>query len=728
MKAIFYVTMTVDEHYVALSNMPVSKEEKANGKKTLHFSPTPKMSSYLVCMVVGEYDFVESKTRSGITMRVWGKKGEAHLGQFALEIGCKAMDFYEKFFGIPYPLPKMDMVGLTNMAGAMENWGLVTYRDNALLCEPKTASLRQRMTILTVVTHELGHQWFGNLVTMEWWKELWLNEGFASWVETLCADVVMPELKPWTDFCRLTLSDGLELDSLLSSHPIEVEIEKSRDVDEIFDNISYNKGAGVIRMLASIIGIDAFSKGLHQYLSKFSYQNATTLDLWQSLSEATGKDIKALMHPWTSTMGYPVIYVDCNKDGTILKFTQHRFLASGKPTEEEDISLWPIRLAIQTKKSSQPPSGSGSSSSDGSVSDIQLISFDSREFTMDFETFNLSWFKANADQSGFMRVIYHDDLFSKLLKGIENGEFGEIDRWGLVCDQFATCLAGLTNVHDLFRLLSVFKNETDNTILGEISAKLAEFDVVFGGKFGAQFAAFRKDLFSGPLNTLGLTPKDGENDHLGAARPIVLSEMASIGNEQVINECRRLFSLMVQANDYSGVSSNLWYIVLSTIANTGTKEDIEKLKTLTTTLKDSMAIQQTVRALGHIKDEVLLFETLEWALLTDAIATSSAHRIMFGAAEHHVGRLTAWKVFEKNIEAIEKRFHKGPFIFSMIVDNSTVFATEQMADQVAKFFELHKIVGIDRTVQQCIDKIRGRAKIFQRSSDALGQWFTANKY
>jgi aminopeptidase N len=741
MKAVFYITMTVGEHYVALSNMPVSKEEKHDGMKTLHFSASPQMSTYLVCMVVGEYDCVESKTRSGVTMRVWGKKGESHLGQFALDIGTKAMDFYEKFFGIPYPLPKMDMVGLTNMAGAMENWGLVTYRDNALLCDPKTASLRQRMTILTIVTHELGHQWFGNLVTMEWWKELWLNEGFASWVETHCAHEIMPELRPWTDFCRVTLSDGLQLDSLLSSHPIEVEVHRSRDVDEIFDNISYNKGAGVIRMLASIIGIDEFSKGLHKYLSKFSYRNATTLDLWQSLSESTGKDIKSIMHPWTSNMGYPVIYVNTNKEGTVLKFTQHRFLASGRAAPEDDLVLWPIRLAIQTKKTN----ADGTST----VSDVDFVAFDGREHTIDFETFNLDWFKANVNQSGFMRVIYHHDLFAKLLKGVTAGDFGDIDRWALVCDQFATCLAGLTDVDDLFRLLSTFKSETDNTVLGEISANLGEFDVIFGDQFAKQLTAFRRDLFGGAFDVLGLSPKEGENDHLAAARPIVLAEMAGIGNESVIAECKRLFAIMsasssasvasgssgeasaapgASGGNYEAVSSNLWYMVLSTVAAYGTKEDVETLKRLTTSLKDSMAVTTTIRALGHIKDPSLLLETIEWALLTDTLSSTSAYRILFGASEHQAGRHASWKAFEKNIEHCEKRFHKGPFIFSMMIEHATVFSEAKMADHIAQFFQNRKVVGIDRTIQQCVDKIRGRNTILQNSQASLAAWFKSNGY
>ena len=734
LKAVFSVSLTVNDYYVALGNMPVEKEEKSTkdgvAKKTLHFAPTPKMSTYLVCFAVGEYDSIEAKTQSGVVVRVWAKHGEAHLGQYALDVGTRTLDFYEKFFGIKYPLPKMDMIALANMGGAMENWGLVTYRDNALLCDPTKASLRQRMTILTIVTHELGHQWFGNLVTMEWWKELWLNEGFASWVETHAADVLYPEYRAWDDFCRVTLSGGLELDSLLSSHPIEVEVFKSRDVDEIFDSISYNKGAGVIRMLASYIGIEAFAKGLGQYLSKYAYTNAKTADLWNSLSESTHLDIRSLMHPWTSNMGYPVIFIETDKLGKVLKFRQQRFLASGKPEDKDDQVVWPIRLTVQTKN--QDPTVDQSkihlkaTDANSLISGVSYIEFDGREHSVDFDTANLSWFKANVNQVGFFRVIYHPDLFNKILRGLENGDFSPIDRWGLINDAFATCLAGLTGIHDLFSLLERFKSETDNTVLGEIAANFGELEVVFGKQFGAQIDKFKREIFSAAFTKLGWE-KEGETEHERAARPIVLSVMASVGEQSVIDECRKRFALMADG-DYDKVSPTLWGLVLNTTAKYGTKEDVEKFKKLTKSLTNSMAVNQTVRALGCIADRALLKETLEWAFLSDDLVTGNVPRMVFGASESQVGREVSWEVFQAHFETIEKRLHKGPFLFAMTIEASTIFASSEKADEVAKFFEKTKIVGVDRTIEQSIDKIRGRATIANRSQSALASWFSSHGY
>lgn len=727
LKSVFEVSLTVEEQMTALSNMPVVKEEAATeassagvAKKTIHFAPSPKMSTYLVCMVVGEYDYVEGKTANDVVVRVWGKKGESELGKFALDIGIKALNFYESFFNIKYPLPKMDMIGLANMAGAMEHWGLVTYRDSYLLCNPATASLRQRLIILIIITHELGHQWFGNLVTMEWWKELWLNEGFASWAETHCAHMIMPEYKPWTAFCRDTLSGGLELDSLLTTHPIEVEILKSRDVDEIFDDISYNKGAGVIRMLASIIGLDAFAKGISSYLTKHSYMNATTLDLWQSLSEATGKDVKAIMHPWTSQPGYPVVFIDCDESGKTLKFKQQRFLASGKPTAEQDTTIWPIHLATRTKCAKT-----------NEISDIKFVAFDTREHstTTEIDLSQVAWFRANVEQSGFLRVVYCEHLFKKVLEGLKAGDFGDIDRWSLVCDTFATYLAGLTEVNDLFRLLSLFHGETNNTVLGEISDKMHELDIIFGEKFGTSLRAFKAHLFELSFKALGLVPVQGEGDHLRAARPIVWAEMASMGSGEVILECRRLFNELLKADgDFTVIDPDLWAVVLNTIAANGTKDDIEEMKKLIAKTNNSDAALRTVMALGCISNPDLLLETLEWAMLTDALPASSAPRMVINCSMTPSGRATAWKMFEKNAELLVERFRKGPFLFNMMLEHMTVFATHEMADKVKAKFEALKIVGVDKTVEQLVDKIRTRATIFERSAPTLGVWFSSNGY
>lgn len=278
--------------------------------RVLKFDKTPIMSTYLVAVVVGEYDFVEGKSSDGVLVRVYTPKGKKEQGQFALEVATKVLPYYNKYFNIAYPLPKMDLIAIADFsAGAMENWGLVTYRETCLLVDPQNTSTVRKQWIALIVGHELAHQWFGNLVTMEWWTHLWLNEGYASFVEFLCVAHLFPEYDIWTQFVTDTYIKALELDALKNSHPIEVPVGHPSEIDEIFDDISYNKGASVIRMLHSYIGDEDFRKGMSLYLNRHSYSNALTEDLWAALEEASSKPVGDVMSTWTKQQGFPVLKV-----------------------------------------------------------------------------------------------------------------------------------------------------------------------------------------------------------------------------------------------------------------------------------------------------------------------------------------------------------------------------------------------------------------------------------
>jgi puromycin-sensitive aminopeptidase len=311
LKATFDVTIVAHKDKTVLSNMPmVSSTPIDDTTVSCVFQRTPIMSTYLLAFVIGEYDFVEEKDSNGVLIRVYTPLGKKEQGEFALKIATKTLPFYVDYFKIDYPLPKLDLIAIADFsAGAMENWGLVTYRETALLVDPQNSSLLAKQTVAIVVGHELAHQWFGNIVTMEWWTHLWLNEGFASWIEYLCVDYCMPELDIWTYFVFSDYTRALELDSLRNSHPIEVPVNGPSEIDEIFDAISYSKGATAIRMLHNWIGDKAFRAGLHNYLEKFKYKNTFTEDLWEALSSASGKNVNDLMQLWTKQTGYPYINV-----------------------------------------------------------------------------------------------------------------------------------------------------------------------------------------------------------------------------------------------------------------------------------------------------------------------------------------------------------------------------------------------------------------------------------
>uniref|UniRef100_A0A453KP58 Uncharacterized protein n=1 Tax=Aegilops tauschii subsp. strangulata TaxID=200361 RepID=A0A453KP58_AEGTS len=284
-KAKFKLTLEVPSELVALSNMPVGNATFAGPIKTVRYLESPPMSTYLVAIVVGLFEYVEGMTTKGTRVRVYTQIGKSNQGKFALDVGVKSLNLYKDYFDTPFPLPKLDMVAIPDFAaGAMENYGLVTYREVALLFDDKSSSASSRQSVAITVAHELAHQWFGNLVTMEWWTHLWLNEGFATWMSHLAVDSFFPQWNIWAQFLDRTTT-ALRLDSLEASHPIEVEIHHASEVDQIFDAISYDKGASVIRMLQSYLGAERFQKAMASYMKKYAYSNAKTEDLWAVLEK-----------------------------------------------------------------------------------------------------------------------------------------------------------------------------------------------------------------------------------------------------------------------------------------------------------------------------------------------------------------------------------------------------------------------------------------------------------
>ena len=345
-KATFTCSLTVPSHMTALSNMPerdghedaasASPLDAGGARKTVHFAPTPRMSSYLLCFVVSELDATCATSASGVLCRVFTPPGKAALGQWALEHAALALDRFAELFGVPYPLPKADLVAIPDFAmGAMENWGLVTYRETKLLLAPEGASASQRQAVAETVVHEVAHQWFGNLVTMSWWDDIWLNEGFATWMEQHVNAATHPEWHIWTQFVAGTQGGALTRDALRSSHPIQMPLERAEMVDEAFDAISYLKGASVIRMLHAVVGEAAFFGGLRAYIRSFTYGNATTADLWAALSASSGSDIGAIAGDWTRQKGFPLITLEAARPlprdggGIRLMVKQEWYLSDG---------------------------------------------------------------------------------------------------------------------------------------------------------------------------------------------------------------------------------------------------------------------------------------------------------------------------------------------------------------------------------------------------------------
>ncbi|KAF9760951.1 putative M1 family aminopeptidase 1 [Nosema granulosis] len=443
MKATFDIALKPLEGFVALSNS--SLKEIKDGFYC--FNTTPKMSTYIVAFISGKLESIETKTKRNIPIAVYAHKDEKEWGRYALNVAVECLDFFEEYFGIEYPLPKLDLVSIPAfVSGAMENWGLVTFRKTSLLFKEGSSSLRSKKLISETVCHELAHMWFGNLVTMSWWNDLWLNEGFATWAASLAMSHLSKSLvdwEVWTEFINSDMESGMFYDCLDTSHPIAVEVNKPSEISQIFDSISYSKGASMIRMLEGFIGREEFREGIKSYLEKYKYGNATTQDLWNSFNCKV--DVRDLMNDWINKKGFPLVSV--KEDGDKLILSQQQFLISGNKTNE----IWQIPIAISWLNKNKE-------------------TFLMKEKTMEIKK-ESSIYKINAGAFGFYRTTYETQNLAHLLE-IKNSVD---DRLNLINDISALCSAKTMKAIDFIVLSELFREENNTEVLASLFASLNKF-------------------------------------------------------------------------------------------------------------------------------------------------------------------------------------------------------------------------------------------------------------
>lgn len=532
-KATFRVTLVAPKDALALSNMPpVEEKTRSDGKKVVTFDQTPIMSTYLLAFIVGHFDFLEKTTKHGVKVRAYTAPGKKDQGQFALDVAARSLDFYTDYFNTPYPLPKMDLVSISDFAaGAMENWGLTTYRETTILVDPEKTSADRKQRIALVVAHEIAHQWFGNLVTMEWWTDLWLNEGFATFMEYLCIENLIPEYSVWQQFVSDEYSTALRLDGLHSSHPIQVKIENPSEIDEIFDAISYSKGASVIRMLHNYIGDDDFRKGMSDYLNKFKYQNARTEDLWDSLEAASSKPVRDVMTSWTQQKGYPVISVSQAQDGVnrVLNLSQEKFVSNGILPDEEKAYQWMVPISVIS-----------SSSPNASVLD-HLMSEKKNELVVPGIKPG-EWIKLNQASVGVYRVAYSEDMLNTLIPAIESKSLPPLDRLNVLDDIYALVVSGKSSTPQVLKVLEAYKNEDNYNVWSSITTSISKLNALLSHtEYQDLYKEWARKLLVNIRSTVGWEKKPGDGHTETLLRSDILSILVTLDDPAVLAESKRLF-------------------------------------------------------------------------------------------------------------------------------------------------------------------------------------------
>src|SRR5438477_7686516 len=490
-RARFQLTTVVPENWLAVSNMPVESEKKITGGKEVRFAATPPMSSYLNVFVAGELDLIES--RSGPTqIRVVATKGKAELGRYALEVTAQILRYYNDYFGVPYPLPKLDQIALPGgFGGAMENWGGITYYESALLFDPKNSSAETKQIIYEVLAHEMAHQWFGDLVTMAWWDNLWLNEGFASWMGSKCTAHFNPQWEVWlrrsvprdpTRRAGIAKEAAMEGDTRSTTHPIQQRIATEAEANSAFDDITYKKGQSFLRMLESFLGEDVFRDGIRRYIAAHKYSNTTTADLWKTLSEASKKPIGEIAAGWTEQPGFPVVKVKREGDKKI-QLTQERFTVNFK---NAPLLEWKIPLTYSVV--GEPPATLLMTSKTANLENIPADRA----------------LKLNVKGAGNYRVEYDAPSWNLLLEALP--KLGVEDRVNLLSDAWALVQADRAPVSLYFGLVEKLPASTDLAECEQIINVLDFINRLLGSPEREKFQRYARSLLHPTFETLGWEP------------------------------------------------------------------------------------------------------------------------------------------------------------------------------------------------------------------------------
>eukprot|EP00262_Sarcandra_glabra_P014364 TRINITY_DN419_c0_g1_i1.p1 TRINITY_DN419_c0_g1~~TRINITY_DN419_c0_g1_i1.p1 ORF type:complete len:866 (+),score=159.90 TRINITY_DN419_c0_g1_i1:322-2598(+) len=728
-KATFKITVEVPAELIALSNMPILEEKLDGHLKTVSFQESPIMSTYLVAVIIGLFDYVEDLMPDGIKVRVYTQVGKKNQGKFALDVAVRTLDLYKTYFAMPYSLPKLDMVAIPDFsAGAMENYGLVTYRETALLYDDCHSAAANKQRVAIVVAHELAHQWFGNLVTMEWWTHLWLNEGFATWVSYLAADNLFPEWKIWTQFLDQT-TDGLRLDGLAESHPIEVEINHAGEIDEIFDAISYRKGASIIRMLQSYLGAECFQRSLASYIKRYACSNAKTEDLWAVLEEESGEPVNMLMDSWTKQKGYPVVYVKLNNHK--LEFEQSQFLSSGSIGHGQWIV--PVTLCCGSYNARKNflfrTKTENLDITELMVSSNNKASLLEKGIKGDQSNTERIWIKLNVDQTGFYRVQYDDELAARLRYAIEANYLSATDRFGILEDSYALCMASKQTLSSLLSLMDAYREELDYTVLSQlivVSNKVAKLAADATPESLDVMKQFFINLLQFSAEKLGWEPRHGES-HLDAMlRGELLTALAVFGHDITQNEAVTRFYAFVDDRNTSLLPADTRKAAYVAVMQTVSASNRTGYESLLRVYRETDLSQEKGRILSSLAsspDPDIVLEVLNFLLSSEVRSQDAVYGL---AGISREGRETAWGWLKDNWDYISKTWGSGFLITRFISAIVSQFCSDEKADEVEEFFASRVKPSIARTLKQSIERVRINAKWVNsiRNEESLGEVIT----
>jgi aminopeptidase N len=706
-RARFQLTAVVPENWLAVSNMPIESEEKAGvpeRSKEVRFQPTPSMSSYLNVFVAGELDLIETKA-AGTQIRVIATKGKAEWGRYALESTAQILQYYNDYFGVRYPLPKLDQIAIPGgFGGAMENWGGITYYESVLLFDPKKSSAATRQRIYEVIAHETAHQWFGDLVTMAWWDNLWLNEGFASWMGSKCTAHFNPDWEVWLakniqrDPARRTgiaREVAMEGDARSTTHAIQQPVANESDANSAFDDITYRKGQSFLRMLESFLGENAFRDGIRRYIAAHQYSNSTTADLWNALSDASGKPVGEIAAAWTEQPGFPVVIM--KRDGEKISLSQERFTINfpNAPALEWKIPLTYF-IVGENKIESRLMTGK--------IDNLPNTTAD-------------RVIKLNANGAGNYRVQYDGPSWKALLGALR--KLNLEDRVNLLSDSWALVQA---NRADVSLYLELIDKLPPGHELAERDQIVNSFDYInrllLGDPVREKFQAYARSILRPAFNELGWEPKKNESARDALLRASLIVALADLNDQEIIAGCKQRFEKFVvdPASLAPDLRASVCFVVGQN-ADEATWNKLHELGLKTTSIEEK---QNYYDALAAARDPKLAGKALQISL-SDELPTSRALHLIGKVARSSGRPDLAWDFAKANMKALlEKTDAIGANTFAPSL--FFFFSEKARADELKAYAKSNLPATSAKEVAKAVDEIEFRAEFKQRLVPQLNNW------
>jgi puromycin-sensitive aminopeptidase len=683
--------------------------------KKVSFKETALMSTYLVALCVGDFVPSETVTACGIDLRVWATPGKENLKAFALRVAAFGVEWYTKKFGVPYGFgKKIDFIAVKNFsAGAMENAGAITFRETDLLIDEKTATIAELKRTAEVILHELAHMWFGDLVTMEWWTWLWLNESFATFMALICLDDLYPEWHAVDDFAA-SRAAAFRLDSLKSTHPIECPVHRPEECAELFDLISYQKGCSALYMIYKYMGREHFLAGVSAYLKKFSYGNAKGHEFWDSLQEVCDAidlhlPIRTIMDAWVSIPGHPVVEVSQAAEAGTITLTQRDFKFLSEASTD---SIWPIPVHVRSKSAS------------GEVSE-QVTLFDKKSQNISIGE-NFQWVVVNVDGNGFFRVIYSPDLADKLTaKAQEN--LTVVERFNLINDSWSAVRAGVLPASNYLSLVKLFSSETDPTVWGLIIGSMNTLHSLLPKDMQPVFAATVRKLVTPTYKRLGWQPSADDDVQTRELRGSIIGVLGTLGQDKAVRS-RAAKAFRAWKKDRATVDSNVLPAVIGILASIGNKTRFDEFFALFQSAKDVNPQDETrfLYSLGKFNKPGLYKRATDLALSAHVRSQDAPSLLASIMTSNRSDKSThAWNFIQKNWDAIVAAY---PASGVVRLAGATASLDNRVQEQeVNAFFASHSIESGTMAVSQALEQLRVNVALREREASNLVKYLKSGK-